>query len=193
MCGRGRVLGPQCDHGRTRRELTIAAATVIALGLGSHVAFGTAEDPAAAAAARAAPQMKPPVIAEPFTVLACAQNSTIGMEGCEEHKLVGADKRIDREVRLLFTILPDSPARRRLAQAETARFAYRQADSRSRGDIYEGGSESPVASLATTRPEVPTCTRSSWVLNRAGVTCRRSRRSRSASSRSGGITKPGSR
>jgi len=111
-------------------------------------AFGAAEDPAAAAAAKAAPQVKPPVIAEPFTVLACDQNSTIGMEGCEEHKPVAADKRIDREVRLLFTILPDSAERRRLGPAETAWFAYRQADSPSRADLYEGGSESPVASLA---------------------------------------------
>ena len=131
-----------------RRRLSIAVATVVALGIGSHVAFGATGDPAAATPANAAPRMKPPVITEPFTVLACDQNSTIGIEGCEEHKLVVTDKRIDREVRLLFTILPDSAARMRLAEAETAWFAYRQADSRSQGDIYEGGSESPVASLA---------------------------------------------
>jgi uncharacterized protein YecT (DUF1311 family) len=120
----------------------------MAVGVGARVVFDVTSDAAAASAAKKAPPIKPPVITETFTVLPCDEDSTIGMEGCEEHQLVAADKRIDREVNLLFTILHDNAARRRLIQAQTAWFAYRQADSRSQADIYEGGSESVVAGLA---------------------------------------------
>jgi uncharacterized protein YecT (DUF1311 family) len=91
--------------------------------------------------------MKPPVITESFTLLPCNKGSTIGTEGCEEHQLVTADKRIDREVSVLFALLHDDAARSRLVRAETAWFAYRQADSASQADIYEGGSESAVVAV----------------------------------------------
>jgi len=91
--------------------------------------------------------MKPPVITESFTLLPCNKGSTIGTEGCEEHQLVTADKRIDREVSVLFALLHDDAARSRLVRAETAWFAYRQAESASQADIYEGGSESAVVAV----------------------------------------------
>jgi len=118
------------------------------LGIGTRAAVGATDSPTAAASpASKAPPIKPPVITESFTLLRCSNESTIGMEGCEEHKLVAADKRIDREVRLVFTILHDNAARMRFIQAQTTWFAFRQDDSRSQADIYEGGSESVVAAL----------------------------------------------
>jgi len=131
-----------------RRTLVIAAATAVVLGVGARVVISAVGNPAAAASlANRAPTIKPPVITEAFTLLPCDQDSTIGMEGCAEHQLVAADKRIDKEVALLFAVLRDNAARRRLVQAQSAWFAYRQADARSHADIYEGGSESGVVSL----------------------------------------------
>ena len=81
------------------------------------------------------------------------------------------DKRIPTEKSASSSQSCPTRGAMRLAEAETAWFAYRQADSRSQGDIYEGGSESSVASSharsTTTRSEVPTCMGSSWVFNRA--------------------------
>jgi uncharacterized protein YecT (DUF1311 family) len=131
-----------------RRTLFIAAATFMVLGIGTRAAVGATDSPrAAASSASKAPPIKPPVITESFTLLPCNNASTIGMEGCEEHKLVADDKRIDREVGLVFTILHDNAARMRLVHAQTTWFAYQQADSRSQADIYEGGSESVVAAV----------------------------------------------
>lgn len=62
------------------------------------------------------------------------------MEGCEEHQLIAADKRIDREVSVVFTLLYDNSARRRLIEAQTAWLAYRRADCLSQADVNGGGS-----------------------------------------------------
>jgi uncharacterized protein YecT (DUF1311 family) len=131
------------------RRLIVAAMAAIAMGFGARVGLGSPSGPAAAATpAPRATSIKPPVITESFTPLPCHKDTTIGMEGCEEHQLVAGDKRIDREVGLLFTLLGDNAARRRLIAAETAWFAYRKADSRSQADVYEGGTESVVVAVA---------------------------------------------
>ena len=127
--------------------MILATAIVLVLGASAGVGLGPERTPSAASPAKKVPAIKPPVIAESFTLLPCDQGSTIGMEGCQEHRLVAADKRINREVSLLFTVLHDNAARSRLLRAETDWFAYRQADSASQADIYEGGSESDVVAV----------------------------------------------
>jgi uncharacterized protein YecT (DUF1311 family) len=130
-----------------RRRSSLAATIALVVGVGAGVSLGPVGASAVASAAKKAPPMKPPVITESFTLLPCNKGSTIGTEGCEEHQLVTADKRIDREVSVLFALLHDDAARSRLVRAETAWFAYRQADSASQADIYEGGSESAVVAV----------------------------------------------
>ncbi len=133
-----------CETLSMRRLLlaVVLAVTAGTIGIG---AFWGAPGRVADAAPRATvPLLKPPVIVEPFTLLPCNAGTTIGMEGCAEHRIIAADKRIDREIRILFTVLHDNAARRRLAEAQTAWFLYRQADCRSQADINEGGSQSVV-------------------------------------------------
>ncbi|MHB1509716.1 MAG: lysozyme inhibitor LprI family protein [Acidimicrobiales bacterium] len=138
-----------------RRLLLAVVLAVVAgtIGLGTlwgapgrvaDAAAPHAAAPRAAAPHAAVPPLKPPVIVEPFTLLPCNAGTTIGMEGCAEHRIIAADKRIDREIRILFAVLHDNAARRRLAEAQTAWFLYRQADCRSQADINEGGSQSVV-------------------------------------------------
>ncbi|MDA8291554.1 MAG: lysozyme inhibitor LprI family protein [Actinomycetota bacterium] len=91
------------------------------------------------------PPLPPPVISEPFTVLPCHPATTLGSEGCAEHDLLAADRRIDQEVRVLFGLLHGDAARARLATAESAWLAYRRADCSSQSDAYAGGSFAPVA------------------------------------------------
>ena len=136
-----------CHYDQVRRTVIFATAASVVLGASAGVGLGSSPTLSAASPAKRVPAIKPPVITESFTLLPCDKGSTIGQEGCEEHSLVAADKRIDREVSLLFKVLHDDAARRRLIRAETAWFAYRQADSASQADIYEGGSESDVVAV----------------------------------------------
>ncbi|HVC24342.1 MAG TPA: lysozyme inhibitor LprI family protein [Acidimicrobiales bacterium] len=113
----------------------------------TSVAFGV---PAGAAdAVPASDRPRPPVIHESFSpLLPCNRQTTIGAEGCEEHAIVAADERIDREVAVIFSLLHDSAARTRFVHAETTWFAYRVADCASQADIYEAGSEAAVVAAS---------------------------------------------
>jgi len=98
----------------------------------------------AAAAGAAAPG--PPVITEPFRpVLACNPNTTLGMEGCGEHRVLAADARLNADVRAIFYLLASGTPRRDFVSAQGAWLTYRNADCRSQSDVYGGGSEQPVA------------------------------------------------
>jgi uncharacterized protein YecT (DUF1311 family) len=121
--------------------LTVVAAVVISSG---SVSFTATLGNSAAAATHP----KPPVIAEGFSELPCDHKTTVGTEGCDEHQLVLADQRIDKEVALLFTLLHDDPARKHLSETQSAWLTYRRDDCLSQADIYEGGSEAPVVTLA---------------------------------------------
>ena len=105
-------------------------------------AMGVGVQPALAGGS--APTLAPPVIHEQFTLLPCTQGTTLGMEGCAEHDLLRADTRIDKEVRLLFSLLFDNAARERLTKAQVTWMAFRQADCRSQSDVYEGGTQAAV-------------------------------------------------
>lgn len=125
---------------RSGRGVRAGLAAGVALSVALFVGLS-----GAAAAGGTRGGVTPPVIAEDFTLLSCSHGSTIGMEGCAEHALVAADRRIDAEVRVLFRVLPDDAARSRLVAAETAWLRFRRADCESQSDLYEGGSLAPVA------------------------------------------------
>jgi len=129
-----------------RRRSSLAATIALVVGVGAGVSLGPVGASAVASAAKK-PANETACNHRVVHASACNKGSTIGTEGCEEHQLVTADKRIDREVSVLFALLHDDAARSRLVRAETAWFAYRQADSASQADIYEGGSESAVVAV----------------------------------------------
>jgi uncharacterized protein YecT (DUF1311 family) len=98
----------------------------------------------AAGSASAAAPLSPPVVKEIFTLLPCpaspsARESTVGMEGCQEHAIVKSDATIDTLSREIFGRLADDAARRRFAAAEKAWLAYRTAFCDSQSDVFEGG------------------------------------------------------
>jgi uncharacterized protein YecT (DUF1311 family) len=95
-------------------------------------------------AAFASSTLTPPVITEHFTLLPCNKNTTIGMEGCAESQLLALDRRVNKEVALIFTELPTARQKREFNEAENAWFAYRGTDCQSFAAVYEGGSFAPV-------------------------------------------------
>ncbi len=136
----GGVLRPAARRGG--RLLVLAAGALAPFAVGA-AALSAAGAPAAGARPR------PPVVHEVFSpTLPCDHRTTVGELGCEEHALLAADARIDREVAVIFPLLHDDAARRRLVRAEVAWLAFRVADCASQSDIYEGGSQAAVAAAA---------------------------------------------
>jgi uncharacterized protein YecT (DUF1311 family) len=113
-----------------------------------------------AQAAAAAKPPAPPVVHESFTLLPCPakQLSTLDIEGCEEHKIVTLDHRIDALAKAIFTRLrasdvithqtdPSAPAdyaRRAFVAGEAAWLTYRNAFCASEGNVYEGGTAAGI-------------------------------------------------
>jgi uncharacterized protein YecT (DUF1311 family) len=86
-----------------------------------------------------------PVITEAFKpVLPCNQNTTIGQEGCGEHEVLVADKQLNADVTVVLGLL-DKAAGRAFVTAQTTWATYRTEDCTSQSDIYQGGTELPVA------------------------------------------------
>lgn len=84
-----------------------------------------------------------PVITEPFTKLPCNHKNTLGLEGCAEGQLLSADRRIDNEVKLLFSLVPRAQ-QKSLASAERVFLTYRKSTCTSFSDVYRGGTFAPV-------------------------------------------------
>ena len=85
-----------------------------------------------------------PTVTETFTLLPCSKTTTIGLEGCAEHRILALDERINALRRQIFAGLFDNAARRRFIRAETSWFAYRRSTCLSDSDVNEGGSLAPV-------------------------------------------------
>jgi uncharacterized protein YecT (DUF1311 family) len=86
-----------------------------------------------------------PVVTEVFKpVLPCNQNTTIGQEGCGEHQVLVADKQLNADVKVILGLL-DKDAGRAFVTAQTTWTTYRTEDCTSQADIYQGGTELPVA------------------------------------------------
>ncbi len=88
--------------------------------------------------------LRPPVISETFTHLPCNQNTTVGLEGCVEGRLLSTDRRLNEQVKLLFDLLPSAQRKRSFAAAEDEWFAYRKADCATFAAIFQGGTIAPV-------------------------------------------------
>jgi uncharacterized protein YecT (DUF1311 family) len=129
-------------------SLKVIAATAVALAV-------TAPLPSAPRAAvheagdrlpRSSVATQPPAITERFKpVLPCDPSTTVGQEGCEERRVLTADKQLNADARVVFRLLSTDGARRDFVAAQSAWISYRAADCRSQSDAYEGGSEQPVA------------------------------------------------
>jgi uncharacterized protein YecT (DUF1311 family) len=86
------------------------------------------------------------VITEVFKpVLPCDEGTTVGQEGCGERQVLAADRRLNGDVKAIFGLLGDVAAARDFVTAETAWLTYRNQDCTSQSDVYQGGSEQPVA------------------------------------------------
>ncbi|HEV3187704.1 MAG TPA: lysozyme inhibitor LprI family protein [Acidimicrobiales bacterium] len=90
------------------------------------------------------PPFRPPVISESFTHLACNQSSTMGLEGCAEARLLSADRRVNKEVHLLFDLIPTKGQERKFVTAESLWLVSRTADCQSVSSVYQGGTVAPV-------------------------------------------------
>jgi uncharacterized protein YecT (DUF1311 family) len=103
-------------------------------------AGATARHPRARGAAVSAP-----VITEPFKpVLACNPNTTVGMEGCGERRVLAADRQLNADVKVVFDLVKGGASRRDFVSAQTRWLSYRNADCKSQSDVYSGGTEQPV-------------------------------------------------
>jgi uncharacterized protein YecT (DUF1311 family) len=91
--------------------------------------------------------LEPPVITEGFTLLPCPAKpgTTLELEGCAEHRIVGTDTAINQRVRAIFSLLGTPSARARFARGERAWLERRRNLCESRADVYDGGSAAPVA------------------------------------------------
>ena len=85
----------------------------------------------------------PPTVQEDFTALPCDPNTTVGMEGCAEHRILRADAEIDRLVQLLWDN-STAAGQAHLADAQSAWQTYRKTACLSESDSYAGGSLAPV-------------------------------------------------
>jgi uncharacterized protein YecT (DUF1311 family) len=119
----------------TRRLFTLGTVAVMGLVLASCGSGSpkTSTPPGAGA----------PVITERFTKLSCNHNNTLGLEGCAEGQLLSTDKRIDKEVKLLFSLVP-VVQQKSLNTAESVFLKYRRGTCTAYGDVYRGGSFEPV-------------------------------------------------
>lgn len=86
-----------------------------------------------------------PVLRENFTLLACSQSNTLGLEGCAEHQIVALDKQINELRRQVFSLLRVVSARRSFVNGELSWTSYRSSFCLSASSVYQGGTLAPVA------------------------------------------------
>ena len=96
------------------------------------------------ATAPATPISSPPTLRENFTLLACSPDTTLGLEGCAEHRLLAEDQLINDLRDQVFLRLFDNGARHRFVLAEVDWFYYRRSACQSESDSNDGGSLVPV-------------------------------------------------
>jgi len=96
------------------------------------------------AGAADSPRLSPPVITENFTPLPCHHTTTIGLEGCAEGQLLSTDRRLNEQVKLLFTLMPTDDRKVSFDSVERAWLAYRKADCSTVTAAFQGGTIAPV-------------------------------------------------
>ena len=90
------------------------------------------------------------MVKEAFTPLGCpateaARQTTTGLEGCAEQKILGLDAALNMRAKSIFSLLRDRRAKSRFVSAEGAWRSYRKQACTSAADIYRGGTLEPVA------------------------------------------------
>ena len=131
------------------RRLLPTVAVIAALVVGGSINVANSNASSTSTVASASPgaakkELVPPVLKEDFTLLSCSQRTTIGLEGCAEHRILAVDTRINALRRQVFQHLYDNAARRDFITAEEDWFSYRQTMCTSESDVNEGGSLVPV-------------------------------------------------
>ena len=85
-----------------------------------------------------------PKLHENFTVLPCSNDTTLGIEGCQQQAIVGLDTQIDVMRQVLLVGIQSTSAKKNFVAAEQSWYTYRQANCLAKSDVYSGGSLSPV-------------------------------------------------
>lgn len=96
------------------------------------------------AATSSAAVLTPPEITEPFTPLPCHHGTTLGLEGCAEGQLLSADRRINEQVKLLFSVIATTQQKRSFVAVEQEWLTYRKADCSTVSAVFQGGTIAPV-------------------------------------------------
>jgi uncharacterized protein YecT (DUF1311 family) len=126
---------------------TIAVASVLLIA-GSFVFADRAQPSSSATTSTSLAPTKlvlaVPVLTEKFTLLPCSQSSTIGLEGCVEHRILTLDARVNVLRRQIFLHLDGNTAKRNFILTEDDWLAYRQTMCASESDVTQGGSLVPV-------------------------------------------------
>lgn len=103
---------------------------------------------ASAGGARAAP----PVIHEPFTALPCPlhPDTTIDVEGCQEHRVLRSDRAIDAKVKAVFRLLRTEGLRESFVTGERSWLRYRRQSCAAEASRFAGGTAHGIAFLTCT-------------------------------------------
>lgn len=139
------MTGAQFFYRRVGLGVLAAGAVIAASGCGSAARPGLTTTPEV----REPRSSALPRIHEGFTLLPCPRSiaqrgTTLGIEGCQEHRIVRTDAAI-RVRELAAVALLGGVARREFALAERDWLAYRHASCEALASKYSGGSEAPVA------------------------------------------------
>jgi uncharacterized protein YecT (DUF1311 family) len=135
------VLSPARSTRRSDRHLRVKR--LAAIGAIILAGFVLASCGSSSPKSSSSASLSAPVITEHFTRLACNHSNTIGLEGCAETHLLEADHRIDREVKLLFSLIPTAQ-KKNLVTTEGEFMTYRRDTCNTYSSVYEGGSFAPV-------------------------------------------------
>lgn len=104
---------------------------------------------AAANASAAGAGVAPPVIHEPFTPLPCPlhPDTTIDVEGCQEHRVLRTDRAIDTRVKAIFRLLRTEEVRVTFVTGERSWLRYRRQSCAAEASHFAGGTAHGIAFL----------------------------------------------
>ena len=88
----------------------------------------------------------PPVIHEAFTPLPCPMHpqTTVALEGCNEQAILSTDRKINAQVKVVFSLLKTRGAREAFVTGERSWLRYRRSSCTAQASLYAGGSGQPV-------------------------------------------------
>ena len=104
------------------------------------LAFAVALIALSATVAAASSGLRPPVIHESFRLLACPRNplTTLATEGCAERQILATDRVINRQVALIFRLLPTRARRVTFVDDERGYLLHRHAQCLKEAAVMSG-------------------------------------------------------